>query len=77
MESAGQVDRAAATSEILLVKFFHTAQMGLQRPDEAIGEDGDAFAQSLSFANGNLAIAEIDVLDAQAKTFEEAKSAPI
>ena len=77
MEGTGQVNRTAAASEVLLMKFFYAAEMGLQRPNEAIGKDGDAFAQPLPFADGNLAIAEIDILHAKAKTFEEAQSASI
>src|SRR3954470_6180372 len=37
MKCARQINSATATSEILSMKFFHAGEMGLQRPDEAIG----------------------------------------
>ena len=77
VKSAGEVDRAAAASEILPVKFFDAGEMCLQRPHESIGKNGNAFAQAFAFAHGDLAITEIDVLDAKAEAFKKAEPAPV
>jgi hypothetical protein len=72
MQRARQINRTAAAGEVLEMKLLHAGKVGLQRTDEPIRQDGDAFPHSLSFPHGYLAIAEVDVLHAQAETFKEA-----
>jgi hypothetical protein len=59
------------------VKLFHASEMGLERVHEAVGEDGNSLPHPLAFADSNLAIAEIDVFDAESEAFEKAEAASI
>jgi hypothetical protein len=63
MNGARQTNGATATSEILSMKFFDATEVSLQWPNEPIGKDPNAFPQSFAFANGDLAIAEVYILN--------------
>ena len=55
--------------QILTMEFLHPREMGLERPAEALGQDGDSLAHSLAFPDGDLPISEIHVFDPQAQAF--------
>lgn len=77
VKGGGQIDRAAAACEVLTMQFLDPCELGLERPDESFGEEGDAFAHSLGLAHGNLAVTKIDVFDPQAQAFEQPQTAPV
>src|ERR1700738_435704 len=53
------------------------AKLHLKRAAEPSRQHGNAFPHSLGFPNRDLAVAEINVLDPQAQTFEQAQTAPV
>ena len=55
----------------------HSGKMRLERPAEPLREQGDTFAHAFAFADDDLAVAEIDILDAQAQALEQAEAASI
>ncbi len=57
--------------------FLHAHEMFAQRPLEARGQKGDAFAHAFAVAHRDLCVAEVDIFDPQAQTFEESQAAPI
>ena len=77
VKSRGQEDPAAPAGEILPVHFLDSREMDLERPDESLREEGDAFPHSLGLAHRNLAVAKIDVFDPQSQTFEQPQTAPV
>jgi hypothetical protein len=77
MQSGGEVDVAAAAGEVLLVEFFDAGEVRLHGPQEALGEDGDSLAHALSFADGDLAIGEVDIFDPQPESLKKAQPAAV
>ena len=77
MECARKKNGTATAGEILLMKLFHARKVRLKRAAEPFREHGHAFPHSFAFADGDLAIAEIDVLHAEAKAFEQAQAAAV
>ena len=71
VKSGGKIDRAASTGEVLAMQSLDPCEMGLERPDEPLGKEGDAFTHSLGLTHGNLAVTKIDVFDPQAQAFEQ------
>ena len=59
------------------MQFFNAGEMRLEGTAEAFGQEGDSLTHPLPFADGDLVVAEINVLDPKAETLEQAQSAPI
>ena len=64
MKGGGQVNGAAAAGEVLAMLFLNACEVRLKWTAEPLGQKRDSLAQSLAFTNGDLAITEINVLDA-------------
>ena len=63
LQGIGQIDRAVASVEILLVEHPDALEMGLQGVDEDGRQDRDAVFLPLAVADSDLTIGEINVLN--------------
>src|SRR5688572_26364314 len=72
-EGFRQGDAARPDAEILLVLETDSLEVSAQRPRHTRREYGDPVLLSLAVAHGELVAAEVDVLDAKARTFEQPK----
>jgi hypothetical protein len=76
-EGVGQRDQAVAFLESLLMEEVDTLHVFAEGGDEVLGEHGEAVLEAFAVTNDNLALAEVDVLDAQAEALHEAQPAAI
>jgi hypothetical protein len=67
----------APVGQVTLVEFSRALQMKLKRTAQAFGQNRDAIAQSFPVADGDMAITEIDVFDAQTHAFHETEASAI
>jgi len=59
------------------MQFLDSYKVALERPDEPLGQKGDAFPHSFGLAHRDLTVTEVDVFDAQAQAFEQAQAAAV
>lgn len=76
-EGVGEVNFAEAACEVGLVDALDGLYLPLEGWDEGFGEDGGAVVLSFSVADGDDAVAEVYVFDAEADAFHKAKSASV
>jgi hypothetical protein len=67
----------APVGQVTLVEFSRALQMKLKRPAQAFGQNRNAIAQSFAVADGDVAITEIDVFDAQTHAFHETEASAV
>jgi hypothetical protein len=77
VQGRGKVNGATPPTQILSVQFLDSCQMGLERSTQPLRQQGHSLPQPLAFADGDLAVAEIDVLDPQPQTFQKPQSTSI
>ncbi len=70
-EAEREVDATLASLEVALVQGVHSFEMVLEGPPEAFGEDGDPLAEAFPVADDDMAVAEIDIFDAETDAFHE------
>ena len=76
-EGVGEVDFAESVAEVGLVEALDGLYLALEGGDEGVGEDGGAVVLPFSVADGDDAVAEVDVFDAQADAFHEAEAGAV
>lgn len=76
-QSMGEIDGAATTGEVLLVKFFDAGEVDSKRAHQTVGQNSNSLPHPLAFADGDLPVAEIDVFHAESEAFEKAEAASI
>ncbi len=76
-ESEGEMDRAPAAGEVVLMELADSGEMGLERLFEPRRQKGDPLAHAFAFADGDLVIIEIDIFDAEAEGLEQTQAAPV
>ena len=72
-EGFGQVGLADAGDEVLAVFFSEGGEVGLEAGFEGFGEGDEAVFTAFGVVDGDGAVAEVDVLDAEAKAFHDAE----
>ena len=72
-EGFGHVDLADAGDEVLAVFFAEGGEVGLESGFEGLGERDEAVFAAFGVVDGNGAVAEVDVLDAESETFHNAE----
>jgi len=77
LDGGGELDPAGAVGEIALMLFLDSVEVCAQGLDQYFGEDGGSIDVALAAADEDGAAIEVDVFDAQAKAFEEAKARTI
>lgn len=73
----GEVNGAAAASEVLLMDEFNALQVHFEGSLKARGQEGNALAHAFAIADGYLVVAEVEVFDAQAECFHQAQAAAV
>jgi len=76
-EGIGEPDLAESISQVGLVDALDGFDLPAQVGDEGGGQDGGAVVFAFSVADEDLAVAEVDVFDAQAHTFHQAQAAAV
>jgi len=71
------VDFADAGDEVLAVFFAEGGEVGLVAGFEGFGERDDAVFAAFGVVDGDGAVAEVDVLDAEAKAFHDAEAGAV
>lgn len=77
VEGGGKVDGSGPAGEVLTVQLLDAREVGLQRLDEPLREEGYPFALAFTFSNGDVVVGKVDVFDAEADSFEEAQAAAV
>ncbi len=72
-----QPDFPEAVLKVGLMDLPNRLNLTLERRYERVGHDGDAVVFAFSVADDDLTISEIDIFDAEAETFHQAKSRAI
>src|SRR4051794_33972100 len=68
---------SSATAQILVMQFLDPGQMELERAAQAFREQRDALAHAFALADGDLPVTKVDILNPQAKAFEQAQATPV
>ena len=68
-EGIGQPDFAKAVFQVFLVNDLDGFEMGLEKRNKRIGQEGNAVVFAFAVADGDLEAIEIYVFDAQAEAF--------
>lgn len=76
-EREGQMDPPPAAGKIARMQMPDALEVKLKRVSHAFWQHRHPFAHPFAVAHGDLAIAEIDILDAEPKAFEQPQSAPV
>lgn len=71
------MDFAKALFEVFLVDEGYGLEMQVEVGDERVWEDGEAVVFAFSIAHDDLMVAEVNILDAQAKTFHQPESGAV
>jgi hypothetical protein len=70
-------DASIALGKVAMMEVADAFEMDLKWPAESLRENGHSFAQAFGVAHGDMAVAEINVFDAQPKAFHEAEAAAV
>ena len=73
----GQIDGSVPILDILLVDLLNAGKMFFQGEDEALGKHGNAVFLPFTIAGNQAVLFEVDVLDSQANTFNEAQAGAV
>jgi len=73
----GQIDGSVPILDILLVDLLNAGKMFFQGEDEALGKHGNAVFLPFTVAGNQAVLFEVDVLDSQANTFNEAQAGAV
>ena len=76
VKGVGQVNCAATMGEVLPMDFLDAGKVSLKQADEAVGQNGNAFAHAFPFAHGDLAISEVDIFDPSRRHSSRRKPLP-
>ena len=76
-EGVGEVNFAEAIAEVGLVDALNGLYLPLEGWDEGIGEYGEAVVLAFAVADDDVAVAEVDIFDAEADAFHEAQAAAV
>src|SRR5262249_23082158 len=77
LQGGGEGHRSETGVEILCVYVLYVLEVVAQRRDRGLREDGDAIALPLRIADEQLAAREVDVLHAQAQSFQQTQTAAV
>ena len=76
-EGFGHVDLPDTGDEVLAVFFAEGGEVGLEAGFEGLGERDEAVFAAFGVVDGNGAVAEVDVLYAEAKAFHDAEAGAV
>ena len=76
-EGFRHVDLTDAGDEVLAVFFTEGSEVGLEAGFEGLGERDEAVFAAFGVVDGDGAVAEVDVLDAEAKAFHDAEAGAV
>ena len=76
VEGVGENRFSVAFSQVHLVEGFYILEQVFEFGDDTFGQDGETVVVAFSAANDDLAVVEINVLNAQAQTFQDRSPAP-
>jgi len=77
VEGEGQVDGAVAFCQVALVQLSDHRQVGLQGFAELVGQHSHAVFHAFAVPDEDLALAEVQVFDAQAEAFHQPEAAAV
>jgi len=76
-QGIGQVDGAVALGQVLLVQAPDLLKMFLEGFDQRLGQDGNVVLLAFAVADGDSAVSQVQVLDAQAEAFHQAQTTAV
>jgi len=76
-QGVGEVDRAIAGPEVLLVDQSDALEVFLEGLGEAVGEDSDAVLGPFPVADDDDVLVEVEILDAEADAFHKAEAGAV
>ncbi len=77
VERGPEVDFAVAALEVFVVRFSDMLDLFFEGGGKAVGQDSDPVFAALAVSDGDLALFEVDVFDAQAEAFHEPQAASV